>query len=62
MKCQIIFSGKKIRKIFKNHPAHGKTYNKTCSTREDQSVHPRGLIRVGTDRMCPTAFGLSKQG
>ena len=35
-------------------PAHDKTYNKTCVTREDsdQPAHPRSLIRVYADRMC----------
>ena len=37
-----------------SEPAHDKTYNKTCATREDsdQPAHPRRLIRVFVDRMC----------
>ena len=36
-------------------PAHDKTYNKTCAISEgsDQPAHPRSLIRVFADRMCP---------
>ena len=36
-------------------PAHDKTYNKTCATSKysDQPMHPRSLIRVFADGMCP---------
>ena len=36
-------------------PAHDKTYNKTCAASKDsdQHVHPRCLIRVFADHMCP---------
>ena len=35
-------------------PAHDKSYNKTCATRQDsdQPAHPRSLIRVFADRIC----------
>ena len=49
-----MFCCEEIEKIYIGEREHGKTYIKTCATREDsdQSTHQCSLIRVFAGRMC----------